>query len=100
MMPFVSFIERSIDQAERDDARWLVLQANTTGAVVSDGELNALIVRMREADVPIRIDFIEGSDSPTVNITSGGSITFGEINVPDTVASSVNITTTRAGRHF
>jgi membrane-bound serine protease (ClpP class) len=50
-----SFIERSIDQAERDDARWLVLQANTTGAVVSDGELNALIVKMRDADVPIAV---------------------------------------------
>ena len=53
-----------------------------------------------EADVPIRIDFIQGDDTPTVNITSGGSISFGEINVPDTVASSVNIKTTRAGANI
>src|SRR5262245_28448430 len=51
----VNFIEQSIDQAERDEARWLVLQANTTGAVVSDGELMALVTKMREADVPIAV---------------------------------------------
>ena len=32
----VNFIEQSISQAEHDDARWLVLQANSTGSVVSD----------------------------------------------------------------
>ena len=53
-----------------------------------------------EADRPIAIDFIAGDDTPTVSISSGGSIDFGEINVPDTVASSVNITTTGAGANI
>ena len=50
-----------------------------------------------EADLPIAIDFIDGPAAPQVSITSAGSIDFGEINVPDTVASSVSITTTGEG---
>jgi hypothetical protein len=53
-----------------------------------------------EADVPIAIDFIDGSDEPTVTIRSGGSIDFGEINVPDTVDSKVIIETTGAGSNI
>ena len=53
-----------------------------------------------EADVPIAIDFIDGPSAPAVSIRSAGSIDFGEINVPDTVASSVSITTTGAGANI
>ena len=53
-----------------------------------------------EADIPIGIDFVEGPDAPSVNIVSAGSVDFGEINVPDTVASSVSITTTTAGANI
>ena len=48
----VNFIGRSIDDAERDGARWLVLQTNTTGAVV---ELGGLVAKMWEARTPIAI---------------------------------------------
>jgi membrane-bound serine protease (ClpP class) len=51
----VNFIGQSIDQAERDDARWLVLQANTTGTVVSDADFAGLLGRLATADVPIAI---------------------------------------------
>jgi membrane-bound serine protease (ClpP class) len=51
----VSFIEQSIDQAERDDARWLMLQANTTGVVASDEAFKGLLRKMRDADVPIAV---------------------------------------------
>ena len=53
-----------------------------------------------EADRPINIDFLTGPSAPSVNIVSGGSIDFGEINVPDTVASSVSIKTTGAGANI
>ncbi len=53
-----------------------------------------------EADRPIDIDFIDGPTAPEVNITSAGSISFGEINVPDTVDSSVVIKTTSAGANI
>ena len=43
---------------------------------------------------PIAIDFINGSTAPSVTITSVGAIDFGEINVPDTVDSSVSIIST------
>lgn len=51
----VNFIEESIAQADRDDARWLVMQANTTGSVVSDHDRRELVERMRTARVPIAI---------------------------------------------
>src|SRR6185503_16781221 len=53
-----------------------------------------------EADRLIDIDFVNGPSAPSVTITSGGSIDFGEINVPDTVASSVSLTTTSAGSNI
>ena len=53
-----------------------------------------------EADRPIAIDFVAGPSAPSVTITSGGSIDFGEINVPDTVDSSVSITTTSDGANI
>jgi membrane-bound serine protease (ClpP class) len=51
----VNFIEQSITQADHDDARWLVMQTNTTGSVVSDHERRELVERMRTATVPIAI---------------------------------------------
>jgi membrane-bound serine protease (ClpP class) len=51
----VNFIEESIAQADRDDARWLVMQANTTGSVVSDHDRRELVERMRTAAIPIAI---------------------------------------------
>lgn len=50
-----NFISQSIDEAERDDARWLVMQANTTGSVISDDERRSLVEQMRAATVPIAI---------------------------------------------
>ncbi len=50
----VNFIEQSIGQAEHDDARWLVLQTNTTGSVVSGPDLTRLLDRMATAAVPDR----------------------------------------------
>ena len=41
-------------------------------------------------DRPIAIDFVAGPSAPSVSITSGGSIDFGEINVPDPVACAVD----------
>jgi membrane-bound serine protease (ClpP class) len=51
----VNFLEQSIDQAERDSARWLVLQANTTGAVVSQSDLSDLVGRLASSRTPIAI---------------------------------------------
>lgn len=51
----VNFIEESITEAEHDDARWLVMQANTTGSVVPDDDLVHLIDRIRGASVPIAV---------------------------------------------
>ncbi len=51
----VNFIEQSIDQAEHDDARWLVMQTNTTGSVVSDEELGGLFARIDNSSVPIAV---------------------------------------------
>jgi membrane-bound serine protease (ClpP class) len=88
----VNFIEESITQAELADARWLVMQANTTGSVVSDEDRSELLERMRTATVPIAIwvgpsgsnltnasaDLISGADeigmAPGTRI--GGAVTF------------------------
>jgi membrane-bound serine protease (ClpP class) len=51
----VNFIEQSIAQAERDDSRWLVMQANTSGSVVSDAELAGLLSLVANSSVPIAI---------------------------------------------
>lgn len=62
----VSFLEQSIDQAERDGSLWLVLQTNTTGAVV---DLRELIEQMRSSSVPIAI-WVGPSGS---NLTNGAA---------------------------
>jgi membrane-bound serine protease (ClpP class) len=63
----VNFIEQSITQSEGDDARWLVLQANTTGSVVSDEQFQGLIDRLATSQVPIAI-WVGPSGSKLVNL--------------------------------
>lgn len=48
----VDFLHRTIEDADRAGSRWLVLQANTTGAVV---DLSGLVAKMWEARTPIAI---------------------------------------------
>jgi membrane-bound serine protease (ClpP class) len=47
------FVERSVDQAARQRARWVVLQTDSGGAVVSDDRVLELVDRLREAEVPV-----------------------------------------------
>lgn len=49
------FIERSIDDAEEAEVSWLVLQVNSRGTVISDGEVAALARRVHEASVPVAV---------------------------------------------
>jgi membrane-bound serine protease (ClpP class) len=49
----VDFISRSVEEAERTDARYLVLHLDSTGAVVSDERLVELARQIRDADVPV-----------------------------------------------
>ncbi len=51
----VDFIERSIVDAESQDASALILQLNSEGAVVDDEELADLATRMAEAEVPVDV---------------------------------------------
>jgi membrane-bound serine protease (ClpP class) len=51
----VDFIERSVGQAEDEGARWLVLQTDSGGAVVSDGRLAQLLDRLRDARVDVAV---------------------------------------------
>lgn len=51
----VSFIERSIDRAEERDAVALVLQLDSSGALVDDAEFVELGRRIVEADIPIAV---------------------------------------------
>ena len=47
------FIERSIDKAEADGSRGLVLQVNSRRAVIDDDRLLGLAARIRASDVPV-----------------------------------------------
>ncbi|HVX16639.1 MAG TPA: NfeD family protein [Acidimicrobiales bacterium] len=49
------FVARSIDQAERDHAVGVVLQLNSSDAVVSDRRLADLAERMHDATIPVSI---------------------------------------------
>jgi membrane-bound serine protease (ClpP class) len=51
----VDFIETQITVAEDTGALALVLQLNSSGAVVSDEELDALVERISTADVPVDV---------------------------------------------
>ncbi|MDP1820941.1 MAG: NfeD family protein [Acidimicrobiales bacterium] len=51
----VDFIERQIDEAERQGAISLVLQLNSSGAVVADERLAELVDRVERSDVPVDI---------------------------------------------
>jgi membrane-bound serine protease (ClpP class) len=51
----VDFIEGSIEQAQRDGAIALVLQLNSSGAVVSDDQLTDLARSIADSDVPIAV---------------------------------------------
>lgn len=51
----VDFVETEITKAEDQGALALVLQLNSTGAVVSDTRLDRLIDRIRGADVPVDV---------------------------------------------
>jgi membrane-bound serine protease (ClpP class) len=53
--PLLDFIERSIQRAETDGSQALVLQMDSTGAVVDDEQVAALADRMRSASVPVTI---------------------------------------------
>ncbi|RMH81467.1 MAG: hypothetical protein D6683_04355 [Actinomyces sp.] len=48
-----SAVERAIDEAEADDSIALVLQVNSTGAVIDDARLAALAERITTASVPV-----------------------------------------------
>ena len=47
------FIERSIDKAEADGSRGLVLQVNSRRAVIDDDRLLRLAARIRDSEVPV-----------------------------------------------
>jgi len=51
----VSFIERSIDRAERDHVDALVIQLNSPGAVVSDDRVDRLVERIRGASITVGV---------------------------------------------
>lgn len=51
----VDFVERSIDDAERDDAVRLVLQLNSEGTVVDDGSFVELGRAIVDAEVPVDV---------------------------------------------
>jgi membrane-bound serine protease (ClpP class) len=51
----VDFVTQQIDEAERDGVTALVLQLNSGGAVVADDRLDALVERIRTADVPVDV---------------------------------------------
>ncbi len=51
----VSFVERSISQAEEQDATALVLQLNSEGSVVDDSALTGLARRIVGAEVPVGV---------------------------------------------
>lgn len=82
------FIERSITSAERADTRAVVLQLNSSGAVVSDERLAALATRLRDATVPV-----------TVWVgTSGAEATGGAAELVAVAAASGMAPGTRLGR--
>ncbi|QGG96550.1 NfeD family protein [Actinomarinicola tropica] len=49
------FIRTSIDEAEQDEARYLVINLNSPGAVIDDDELADLARRIHDADVPVAV---------------------------------------------
>ncbi len=49
------FVAASVDDAEQQGATALVLQANSTGVVVSDNQFAALLERIRSAAVPVDV---------------------------------------------
>ncbi len=51
----VSFIERSVDQAQRDGVKALVIQLDSPGAVVSDARLDRVVARVRDATVTVGV---------------------------------------------
>ena len=51
----VDFISSSLAEAEAEDAVAVVLQLNSPGSVVSDGELAALATEIAEATVPVGV---------------------------------------------
>jgi membrane-bound serine protease (ClpP class) len=51
----VDFVSRSIDEAEDAGALAVVLQLNSPGSVVSDGELEALLEQVAGASVPVTV---------------------------------------------
>ncbi len=51
----VDFVENQIAKAEEEDAVALVLQLNSSGAVVSDARLDRLIERIDGAEVPVDV---------------------------------------------
>ncbi len=51
----MNFIERSIDEAERDQVDALVIQLDSPGAVVDDAELDHLVERVRDSTVTIGV---------------------------------------------
>jgi membrane-bound serine protease (ClpP class) len=51
----VDFVETQIAKAERQDALALVLQLNSTGAVVADERLEALVERIEGSSVPVDV---------------------------------------------
>lgn len=51
----VDFVAESISDAETEGAAALVLQLNSKGAVVADDRLEALVGRIRAADIPVHV---------------------------------------------
>lgn len=51
----VDFVETQLDAAEDGGALALVLQLNSSGAVVDDDRLDALVARIRSASVPVDV---------------------------------------------
>ncbi|HEY6532184.1 MAG TPA: NfeD family protein [Acidimicrobiales bacterium] len=51
----VDFLEQSVADAEAEGAIGLILQANSTGVVVSDAEFAGLLEQLRDAEVPVDV---------------------------------------------
>ena len=51
----IDFLRRSVDKAERGDAQAVVLQLNSPGSVVGEGDLDRVVRQIETASVPVTV---------------------------------------------
>jgi membrane-bound serine protease (ClpP class) len=64
----VDFVERTVANAEREGPRWLILQADSTGAVVPSRVLDELVETIDASTVPVAVWV-----GPSGSVLTGGS---------------------------